>query len=335
MSAEIFDYMLAAMLILLAWSLLSTPRLFKAIVVFIVFGLLMALAWGRLLAPDIALAEAAIGAGLTGVLLLSALGRMDSKDRERAERAAPGPKGTGAMPFSYVPYWVSSISPAAKRAVTGASCLVVLFALAWAGVLLLPERASGLLPLVQADIARSGAANPVTAVLLNFRSYDTLLEIGVLLLALFGVWSMPRVEFEPDAPQQPFAGSVLIGLVCLIVPVMILVSGYLLWIGSKAPGGAFQGGAVLAAAWVLLMLSGWQPPVWFRGWPLRAVQIAGFALFLVIGAALLMGGNLLEYPLRWAGSLILVIEAALLVSISAILASLFSGRLEEPSEKPR
>ncbi len=43
-------------------------------ILFIVFGLLMTLAWARLAAADIALAEAAIGAGLTGALLLDAIG---------------------------------------------------------------------------------------------------------------------------------------------------------------------------------------------------------------------------------------------------------------------
>jgi hypothetical protein len=50
-------------------------------------GLLMALAWARLEAPDIALAEAAIGAGLTGALLLDAVGQMarSSTDRDRTQ----------------------------------------------------------------------------------------------------------------------------------------------------------------------------------------------------------------------------------------------------------
>ena len=52
-----------------AWRTLAAPRLDRAIVLFIAFGLLMALAWARLAAPDIGLAEAAIGAGLTGALL--------------------------------------------------------------------------------------------------------------------------------------------------------------------------------------------------------------------------------------------------------------------------
>ena len=40
----------------------------------------MAMAWIRLDAPDIALAEAAIGAGLTGALLLAAWARLISRE---------------------------------------------------------------------------------------------------------------------------------------------------------------------------------------------------------------------------------------------------------------
>lgn len=69
-----FDLLLGFTLCLTAASALASRDLFRAIVMFIVFGLLMALAWVRLEAPDIALAEAAIGAGLTGVLLLDTLG---------------------------------------------------------------------------------------------------------------------------------------------------------------------------------------------------------------------------------------------------------------------
>ena len=74
----IFDLLLVVALFWLAWMSLAATDLFKAIVLFIAFGLLMALAWARLRAPDIALAEAAIGAGLTGALLLSTLARVSS-----------------------------------------------------------------------------------------------------------------------------------------------------------------------------------------------------------------------------------------------------------------
>lgn len=74
----VFDGLLGLSLLWLAWRALSNPELFKAIVLFISFGLLMALAWVRLDAPDVALAEAAIGAGLTGALLLAAWARQTS-----------------------------------------------------------------------------------------------------------------------------------------------------------------------------------------------------------------------------------------------------------------
>lgn len=72
----VFDLLLGGGLLWLAWRALACPDLFKAIVLFIAFGLLMALVWVRLQAPDVALAEAAIGAGLTGALLLAAFARL-------------------------------------------------------------------------------------------------------------------------------------------------------------------------------------------------------------------------------------------------------------------
>lgn len=76
-----FDIILCLTLVWLAWHVLVSPDLFKAVVLFISFGLLMALAWVRLQAPDVALAEAAIGSGLTGALFLTALRRMASVRR--------------------------------------------------------------------------------------------------------------------------------------------------------------------------------------------------------------------------------------------------------------
>lgn len=76
-----FDILLVATLVWLAVRALAEIKMFKSIVLFIAFGLLVSLAWVRLSAPDIALAEAAIGAGITGALLLDAAGHM----RGRAE----------------------------------------------------------------------------------------------------------------------------------------------------------------------------------------------------------------------------------------------------------
>ncbi|MGD9661993.1 MAG: Na(+)/H(+) antiporter subunit B [Porticoccaceae bacterium] len=78
-----FDIVLALALLWSAWQSLITPKLDRAVILFISFGLLLTLAWARLDAPDIALAEAAIGAGLTGVLLLDALGALGASKHSR------------------------------------------------------------------------------------------------------------------------------------------------------------------------------------------------------------------------------------------------------------
>jgi len=84
-----FDLLLAAALLWSASRVLLGHDLFRTVVMFIVFGLLLALAWARLGAPDIALAEAAIGAGLTGALLLDAVGHLQTTLRRR-EREQSG-----------------------------------------------------------------------------------------------------------------------------------------------------------------------------------------------------------------------------------------------------
>lgn len=79
-----FDWVLGAALIATAAGALFSRALFRGVVLFVVFGLLMALAWVRLEAPDLALAEAAIGAGLTGALLLDAIGHLKRRETHGA-----------------------------------------------------------------------------------------------------------------------------------------------------------------------------------------------------------------------------------------------------------
>lgn len=69
-----FDLLLVLTLVGLgSATLMSPPR--RAVILFITFGFLLALVWARLRAPDLALAEAAIGAGLGGAMMLAAARR--------------------------------------------------------------------------------------------------------------------------------------------------------------------------------------------------------------------------------------------------------------------
>jgi len=69
----LIDFTLCIGIIAIAVMSLTSQHLFKAVVLFMCFGILVTLAWVRLNAWDIAIAEAAIGAGITGVLLLVSL----------------------------------------------------------------------------------------------------------------------------------------------------------------------------------------------------------------------------------------------------------------------
>jgi len=204
---------------------------------------------------------------------------------------------------------------------------LLLLLLAMAGglgyaLLSLPEQAVGLSDQVKMNMETSGVRNPVTAVLLNFRGYDTLLEMAVLLVALLGVWSLGAAEVHRRIDPEPVLSLLVGGL----VPVMILMAGYLLWVGANAPGGAFQAGSVLAAAGILLLLSSKRFPVRLMGWPLRVVLLLGLGTFTAAGMTLLfVSGGFLQYPSGLSGALILFIEAAATLSIGVTLAALFLG----------
>lgn len=73
------DGLVGLMMLWLAWQALSSADLLRAVAMFVTFGLLVAIAWIRLGAPDVAIAEAAIGAGLTGALLLITIRRMEDQ----------------------------------------------------------------------------------------------------------------------------------------------------------------------------------------------------------------------------------------------------------------
>ncbi len=196
-------------------------------------------------------------------------------------------------------------------------------------VLLITPAFPGLGRLVDAGLASSGTDNPVTAVLLNFRGYDTLLEIAVLTIALVGVWALGPAPRIRDTEPSP----VLLGLNTILLPLAPLICAYLLWVGATRPGGAFQAGAVLTAAGVLFILSGRRPRTRLPEAPTRWLVVLGLAVFLAVAFGVMGGGReFLEYPTGLSGALILLIEAACTLSIAVILAGLFVGG--RPEDEP-
>lgn len=304
-TAFAFDLVLCLLLVGAAASAVAGRELFAAIAFFVTYGILVGLAWLRLGAVDVALAEIAIGAGLTGVLLMGAWSALRRHGADAQDGAAPP--------------WHKLAAGAAALAVTG---------LLAAAVLALPGDAPGLQPLVAQHLAASGVDNPVTAVLLNFRAYDTLMESVVLLVALVAVWALTPKELWGGVPglrQHARADGVLATFGRVLPPLGLVVAVYVVWAGSTLPGGAFQAGTILAAVWLLVVMAGIAEEPRQSSRRLRLALVAGPAVFLAVGLAGALFGSFLGFPVDAAKTLILVIEFALTFSIAATLALLVAG----------
>lgn len=277
----------------------SEPR--GGVIGFIVFGLLLSLAWVRLSAVDVALTEAAIGGGATGLLLLRAAARLPARG------ARPGRGATLAA---------------------GLLCALVTGGLA-ALVLSLPAEGPSLAAAAGAELDAFGLGNPVTAVLLGYRALDTLLEKVVLALAVIGVWSLARDADWGSAPA-PLADRTTDGPLALLArvlpPVGVVFGIYLVWAGADEPGGTFQGGAILAGMWLLAIMAGAVPPPRTDSRRLRLALFAGPALFIAVGVlGVPLAGAFLAYPEAAAKPIIVGVEAVLALSVAAVTALLVLG----------
>lgn len=299
----LLDVGLVILVLAVAASILFAATTFAAVVAFVSFGLLIALAWVRLDAVDVALTEAAIGAGLTGVLLLSAAGRL---------RSAP------AVPMAGRESWI--LAGLLSAAVTVG--LVI-------AVLRLPDPAPSLTQIAAERLPALGVGNAVTAVLLGYRAIDTLLEKVVVLLALLGIWSLApdRLWSGLPGPGHPIdRDGPLNFLAKILPPIGIVVGVYMVWVATDEPGGAFQGGAILAAMWLLTMMAGLTQPPRISSTRLRFLLVVGVLAFLAVGlAGFWWADGFLGYPPALAKPLIVGVELALAFSTALTLALLVAG----------
>ena len=307
------DLLLASLVICVAVYTIAAQDLFAAVIGYVAYGLLLAFVWIRLYAPDVALTEAAVGGGVTGVLLITAGKRLGALNV--SQEAQPGP---------------------VLKLLTGVLATLVASALG-AVILMLPDPPPSLAPdaAAAADGAGAGLGNPITAVLMSYRSLDTMLEKIVLILAVIGVWSVGADEAWGGAPaplRQQKAYAPMVFLAQMLAPVGALIAIHIFWTGANAPGGAFQGGALLAAMWMVTMMARlMEPPRVDAQW-LRLALVAGPAVFLISGlAGEVVAGSFFAYPPGLAKPIILFIEAFMVLSIAAALPMLVAG---PPSERP-
>jgi multisubunit Na+/H+ antiporter MnhB subunit len=119
----------------------------------------------------------------------------------------------------------------------------------------------------------------------------------------------------------------------LLPPLGILIGIHIFWIGADEPGGAFQGGAILAAMWLIIMMARRAEPPSTSAFWLRLALVAGPVVFLVIGAlGFASAGGFLAYPAEFAKPVIIFVETFMVLSIAVTLPMLVVG---PPSREPQ
>lgn len=154
--------------------------------------------------------------------------------------------------------------------------------------------------------------NIVTAVLADYRGYDTMFETVVVFtggLAIFAILRTRRKKHEKrtilDAdqnavePSQTDSGRIIIATtVRILVPVIQLFALYVLAHGHHSPGGGFQGGVILGASFILLALVSDLPRTLRRFSENSFLILGAVGILIYAGTGLVcqfLGQNFLDY----------------------------------------
>jgi multicomponent Na+:H+ antiporter subunit B len=152
----------------------------------------------------------------------------------------------------------------------------------------------------------TGVPNMVTAVLADYRGFDTMFETVVVLIAIIAIMAILRVMNQTPGgakPSPPHAigdhHDIIVGTTCrLLVPVLQLFALYVIAHGHHSPGGGFQGGVILGTSFILLALAKGLNPVLERLPEKRYVKLAfvGVAIYAGFGVMCqFLGENFLDY----------------------------------------
>ena len=170
--AVIEHLILVSLLVLMAvtaGAIALTRSLFAAAMLFGIFSLLSAAVFVVLDAVDVAFTEAAVGAGISTILMLATLARTNARQRA-GPRLRPGPLAL-AVGLVLLLAYASSDRPRFAAPEAPANLHVA------------PRY-------LQEGPRETGVPNVVTAVLASYRGYDTLGEVTVIFTAGIGVLAL-------------------------------------------------------------------------------------------------------------------------------------------------
>ncbi len=146
-------------------------------------------------------------------------------------------------------------------------------------------------------------ANAITAVVVNFRGFDTLGEVSVLFLAATGLASIlyRREEEEEAARIHTYSSSLMRSGAKILFPLILMLGIYVFVHGHLTPGGGFQGGAIIATGFLLMLITykkfntNHKIMVWLES--LAGLAFVGIGLF-----GLIQYGSFLQNT-GWTGNL--------------------------------
>jgi multicomponent Na+:H+ antiporter subunit B len=150
-----------------------------------------------------------------------------------------------------------------------------------------------------------GAANIVTAIIVTYRGLDTLGEVTVLFLtaAIVGlVLEQGRKKAALTDRKLPPTGELLTTGSRLLAPLILLLGAYVFINGHLTPGGGFQGGAILASAMLLVLLT--SPLTRFSHRLISVVESTSGLVFIGLGVmGIVWAGGFLDNRILPTGTL--------------------------------
>ena len=188
--------------------------------------------------------------------------------------------------------------------------------------------------------AERHVTNVVSAIVFDYRGFDTLGEEFILFAAVLGVALLLReARGEREPPRDEVRSDAVRAVGLGLVGPTVLVGLFLVAHGYLTPGGGFQGGGALAAGLVLLYAGG-RYRAYRVASPTSLVDAAegiGAGAFVAVGiAALLTGGLFLENVLDLgtkgtlaAAGTIAVLNVAAGLAVAAAMVLLFHEFIEE------
>lgn len=315
-----FGIFLLTLLIITALAIVRSENLFAAVILTGIFSLLMAVSFFLLDAADVALTEAAIGAGISTVLFLGALALTGEQERggSTSRLLAPGVLVVTTLIIIYATFDNPRLGDpdAPVHQHVGQWYL---------------EKTPEFI-----DIP-----NAVTAVLGSFRGYDTLGEVFVVLTAGIGVLFLLsagsagnsgkfKVPNEPRLGLRHYLVPRVIGR--MLIPFIFLFGLYVQFHGDFSPGGGFQAGAIVASSVILYSLLEGEARA-LRAVPMHVLKwlaAGGALLYGGVGVAgMLMGGNFLDYSVLAADPIagqhigIILIELGVGITVTGVLLCVF------------